>query len=430
MVEGRAALDGECGRLRRVRAVGERAGFSRRRLLVGTGAAAAVALAPAIPAAADTDEQGTRTWVGTWAAAAADGLANTPNGLPNTSIRNALHASIGGRAVRVRLSNAFGTAPLSMAHVTVALAAKPADPNAVPGTLRELRFNGQPSVTIPVGADVVSDAVELTVPTAANLLVTTFVSAPSGPVTYHPFAGQTSFLTTSGDHASDESGAAYDQTTQIWQYVNGVDVLTTSRGAVVTFGDSITDGVGSTLDANHRWPDLLAARIAKANQRLGVVNAGISGNRLLLDGDTFGVNALARLDRDVLAKTAARTMIVLLGINDIQQDPHELDPVPITTALGQLISQGKARGLRVLGATLTPFKGWTDYSPALEATRTAVNTWIKTSGAYDAVFDFAAAVRNPADPLAMLPAFDSGDHLHPNDAGYVAIANSIRLSAL
>jgi lysophospholipase L1-like esterase len=136
------------------------------------------------------------------------------------------------------------------------------------------------------------------------------------------------------------------------------------------------------------------------------------------------------VDRDVLAKTAARTMIVLLGINDIQQDPHELDPVPITTALRQLISQGQARGLRVLGATLTPFKGWTDYSPALEATRTAVNNWILTGRAYDAVFDFAAAVRDPADPLAMLPAFDSGDHLHPNDAGYQAIANSIRLSDL
>lgn len=407
--------------------MGARAVFSRRRLLAGTGgAAAAVALAPMYASAA-RPELG---WVGTWAAAAADGIPG--DGLPNFSIRSALHGSIGGDAVRVRLSNAFGTVPLDMGHVTVALAATSDDPNALPGTLRDMTFNGQRAVTIPVGADVLSDPVRLRVPTGANLLVTTFVPTASGPVTYHPFAGQTSFLTNDGDHASDESGAAFNQTATVWHYVNQVDVLTVGRGAIVTLGDSITDGVGSTLDANHRWPDRLAARIAQLppEQRFGVVNAGISGNRLLLDGGAFGVNALARVDRDVLAKTGATTMIVLLGINDIQQNPHETDPVPITTALRQLINQGRARGLRVIGATLTPFKGWTDYSATLEVTRTAVNTWIRRADAYDAVFDFDAAVRDPANPLAMLPAFDSGDHLHPNDAGYQAMADSIPLREL
>ncbi|HVV24788.1 MAG TPA: SGNH/GDSL hydrolase family protein [Pseudonocardiaceae bacterium] len=401
--------------------------FSRRRLLAGTGGAAA---AVALSGAAAAGQQRDLGWVGTWAAAAGAGV--TDNGYPNYSIRSALHASIGGHAVRVRLSNAFGAAPVDMGHVTVALAAKPGVADAVPGTLRELTFSGQRSMTIPTGADVFSDPVALTVPTGADLLVTTFVPTPSGPVTYHPYAGQTSFFTTDGDHASDVSGAAFDQTTQVWHYVDGVDVLAESRGAIVTLGDSITDGVGSTWDANRRWPDQLAARIARlpAHQQFGVVNAGISGNRLLLDGGGFGINALARFDRDVLAKTAARTMIVLLGINDIQQDPHQTDPARITAAHRQLISQGRARGLRVIGATLTPFKGWTDYSPTLEATRSAVNDWIRHGGAYDAVFDFDAAVRNPADPLAMLPAYDSGDHLHPGDAGYQAIANSIPLHQL
>ncbi|HEY0805773.1 MAG TPA: SGNH/GDSL hydrolase family protein [Pseudonocardiaceae bacterium] len=409
--------------------------FSRRRMLAGAGAAAAtMAVAPTTAFATNTDQRAsTLTWVGTWAAAATAGVANTPNGFPNFSIRNALHASIGGSAVRVRLSNAFGAQPVVMGHVTVALAARPNTPNAVPGSLRSLSFNGRPSITIPAGADVFSDPVALNVPFGADLLVTTFTPLPSGPVTFHPVGAQNSFFTNNGDHAADESGAAFNQTTSVWHYVNEVDVMTRSPGSVVTFGDSITDGVGSTFNANHRWPDFLATRIGRlpAGQQLGVCNAGISANRLLLTNDpNSGQNGLARLSRDVLAKSAARTLIVLLGINDIQQQPHETDPVPITTALREVVSQGRARGLRVIGATLTPFKGWTAWTPTLETTRTAVNNWIRTGGAYDAVVDFDAAIRDPANPLAMLPAFDSGDHLHPKDAGYQAMANAIDLTTL
>lgn len=418
--------------------MGVRDEISRRRLLAGTGAtavaASAVLAGPALAAAppAVRRREGTYGWVGTWGAAAAFGVPNTGGGYPNTTIRSALHASIGGDAVRVRLSNAFGLEPVDLSHVTVALAAGPNDPNAVPGTLRELTFGGLSGITIPVGADAFSDPAALAVPTGGDLLVTTFVPTPSGPVTYHPYAGQTSFYTNDGDHASDVSGAAFDRTTQVWHYVDEVDVLATSLGAVVAYGDSITDGVGSTWDANHRWPDHLARRIATlpAGQRFGVVNAGVSGNRLLLDGGDFGVNALARIDRDVLAKTSARTMIMLLGVNDIQQSPHQYDPNQIVMGLRQAVSQARARGLRVMGATITPFQGFSAWNPTLEGVRAAVNHWIRTGGGYDAVVDFDAAIRDPANPLAMLPAYDSGDHLHPRDAGYAAMAGAVRLDRL
>jgi lysophospholipase L1-like esterase len=419
--------------------------FTRRRMLAGLGAtAAATTLAtPATAAAASPRTTPARTaladgWVGTWATAMATGVPGTQNGYPNYSIRSVVHASIGGRALRIRLSNAYGTEPLVFGHVTVARAAGPATPTALSGTVRDVTFGGRASITVPAGGDVLSDPVGLAVPTAADLLVTTYVPTPSGPVTYHPDAQQTSFYTTDGDHAGDESGAAYTQTTSVWHYITEVDVLAPGAyGAVIAFGDSITDGAQSTWGANHRWPDYLAARLARHGNRWGVLNAGIGGNRLLLDGAAggnpgFGQNALARFDRDVLAKSGARTMIVLLGINDIQQDPHQTDPAQIIAAHQQLITQARTRGLRMLGGTITPFKGWLDYDATLEATREAVNDWIRAGGrdGYDGVVDFDAAVRDPADPLAMLPAYDSGDHLHPKDAGYQAMANAIRLDLL
>jgi lysophospholipase L1-like esterase len=403
-------------------------------MLAGIGATAAAGAVTLTPAAANaTGLPRTDGWVGSWGTASVTGVA--PDGYPNYSIRSLVHLSIGGSAVRIRLSNAFGAEPVVMGHVTVAIAAGPDTPTAVAGSMRDLTFGGQRSITVPVGSDVLSDPADLRVPAASNLLVTTYVPSPSGPVTYHPDAQQDSFFTNAGDFADDETGTPYNQTTQVWHYVNQVDVFAPgARGAVVAFGDSITDGYQSTWGANHRWPDYLAGRILTHGGGLGVLNAGIGGNRLLLDGGPvnagFGVNALARFDRDVLAKTAARTMIVLLGINDIQQDPHQTDPTQIIAAHQQLITQAHSRGLRALGGTITPFKGWTDYDATLEATRTAVNTWIRSSGAYDGVVDFDAAVRDPADPQAMLPAYDSGDHLHPKDAGYQAMANAVPLGSL
>jgi len=368
-------------------------------------------------------------WVGTWSASPGTGVANTPNGYPNYSIRNVVHTSVGGTQARVRLSNTFGTSPLTFGHVTVAVAQSGTSPAAKPSTMRTLTFGGQRSVVVPAAAEVLSDPVTLNVPRDGDLLVTTYVPTPSGPVTYHAFAGQTSFFTRNGDFADQESGAAFTEQTNVWHYVSGVDVRSPAPGSIVAFGDSITDGVGSTGNANRRWPDLLADRL---HGRYGVLNAGISGNRLLLDipGNAFGRNALARFADDVLSQGDVRTLIVLEGINDIQQTPHQTDPAAIISAYRQLIAQAKARGIRVVGATILPFKGWQVWDETLEATRGAVNDWIRTSHEFDAVVDFDKATRDPAAPLQMLAAYDSGDHLHPNDAGYQAMANAIDPSKL
>jgi lysophospholipase L1-like esterase len=340
-----------------------------------------------------------------------------------------VHTSVGGNQARVRLSNTFGTSPLTLGHVTIAVAESGTSPAAKPGTMRALTFGGQPSVVVPAAAEVLSDPVRLTVPRDSDLLVTTYTPTPSGPVTHHAFAGQTSFFTRNGDFAAQESGAAFTEQTNVWHYVSGVDVRSNAPGSVVTFGDSITDGVGSTSNTNRRWPDLLSDRL---RGRLGVLNAGISGNRLLLDvpGSAFGRNALARFADDVLSQGNVRSIIVLEGINDIQQTPQQTDPGAIISAYRQLIAQAKARGIRVIGATMLPFKGWRVWNETLEATRVAVNTWIRTSHEFDAVIDFDKVTRDPADPQRMLPAYDSGDHLHPGDAGYQAMANAVDLSKL
>jgi lysophospholipase L1-like esterase len=398
--------------------------------LVFTTGAQANAQVPDSPAVA----VGSGGWVGTWGAAPAGPVPDTPNGYPNYSIRNVVHTSVGGSSARVRLSNLFGTAPLVMGHASVAVGAATGTADAVPGTVRELKFGGSPSVTIPAGAEVQSDAVALTVPDDTDLLVTTFTPVPSGPVTYHPAASQTSFFTRNGDHALDATGAAYGERTSVWHYVTEVDVRGSgANGSVVTLGDSITDGVGSTAGANHRWPDLLADRMKTLPKPLrhGVVNSGISANRLLLGGPGgAGRNALARFNDDVLTKTGVRTLIVLEGINDIQQDPHQTDPNQIIGAYKQIVARSHAAGIRVLGGTITPFKGWRVYDETLEATRLAVNEFIRNGGLFDGVVDFDAAIRDPQDPLIMKAEYDSGDHLHPGDAGYQAMAEAVRLARL
>jgi len=367
-------------------------------------------------------------WVGTWATAPSSAVPGTENGYPNFSIRNIVHISAGGRELRVRLSNAYGRTPVQFGAVTVARAAGPDTPTAVPGTMRTLTFGGSPSITAPPGADVVSDGVTLTVPADSDLLVSVFTPAPGGPVTHHQLAMQNSYFTRDGDHTADQSAAAFRERTTAWHYLSGVDVRSsTLRGAVVALGDSITDGANSTWGANLRWPDQLADRV---NTRLGVLNAGISGNRLLLDGDSAGPNALARLNRDVLTQSGVRTVIVFEGINDIQQTPHETDPAKIIAALRQIAARSHDRGLRVIGATITPFKGWHSYTDELEAVRQAVNAFIRAGTDFDAVVDFDAVIRDPADPQRIRPDYDQGDHLHPGDKGFEAMAKEVRLSTL
>ncbi|WP_433190406.1 SGNH/GDSL hydrolase family protein [Actinoallomurus sp. CA-150999] len=369
-------------------------------------------------------------WVGTWAAALA---AAVDNGCADCTIRDVVHTTIGGVAVRVRLSNRYGTAALPVRHTTVALPVVSDSPQVAPGTLREVTFHGVAAVTIPPGGTVVSDPVALTVPPARDLLVTTFTPGYATPMSYHPLAVQHSFFARGADAADATGAAAFPETTTAWHFVSGVDVAGSgARGAVVALGDSITDGYRSANDLDHRWPDILAGRIlvSPPGHRFGVLNAGISGNRVLLDGGSAGEAALKRLDQDVFAQPGVRTVIVLEGINDIQQTPHQLDPAKITAGLAEIVQRSHAHGLRVLGGTLTPFEGCSCYTTPEEETRQAVNTWIRTAGVFDAVVDFDAVVRDPADAHRMLPAYDSGDHLHPGDTGYAAMGSAIDLSLL
>ncbi|WP_433174212.1 SGNH/GDSL hydrolase family protein [Actinoallomurus sp. CA-150999] len=401
------------------------------RPLLATALATAVALIPAGSADARTGRASAAEhgWVGTWEAAA----SGTVDALPGYSIRNVVHADVGGPAVRVRVSNRLGTAPLTLGEVTVAVqqTGSPKSPEAVAGTMREVTFRHAGSVTVPAGADAVSDPVPLRVPTGGNLLVTLYTPTASGPATFHHSALQTSFLASGGDHAAEPAGTAYTTSTGYWYYLTGVDVFRPQvRGDVVALGDSITDGSGSTSNANRRWPDDLAARLnaLPPSRRFGMLNAGIAGNRLLLD-DT-GPNALSRLDEDVFSRSGVRALIVLEGINDIKNDPPQTDPARIEDAYRRIVHRAHAHGIRVIGGTITPFGGHGGYTDELEAVRQAVNAFVRTSGLFDGVADFDAAVRDPADPHQVLLAYDHGDHLHMNDAGYRAMADAVDLADL
>lgn len=376
------------------------------------------------------------SWVGTWATSAAAAEPNSEQGYPRMSIRNVVHSSIGGTAARIQLSNLFGTQPLTISHATLAVAAAPSTPNAASGTMRKLTFGTQDSVTIPPGAMVTSDAVRINVPPAADLLVTTYSPTPSGPVTYHPFARQTSYLA-HGERADEEDGTAFSQQSPYWRYVTGVDVWTTeTEGAVVVIGDSITDGITSSPGANRRWPDFLGERLRteRGAPSYSVMNAGISGNRILIDGSRYspnnGPSALTRMDRDVLSRSGVRTVVLQLGINDIIKPPQQLDSAQLVQGLEQLADQAHDRGLRVIAGTLTPFGGHRMHTPRGEAVRQRVNEQIRSSEAFDAVVDFDAALRDPAAPARMRTAYDSGDRLHPNDNGFRAMAEAVDLKSL
>ncbi|MER6352564.1 SGNH/GDSL hydrolase family protein [Streptomyces sp. NPDC001634] len=367
-------------------------------------------------------------WTGSWEAAP----SGTAPAFPGTSIRNVVHISVGGSAARLHVSNRLGTAPLRLDAVTVALQRPdaPESPAAVPGSLRTATFSGATSVTVPAGQDRVSDPVPLSVPADANLLVTVHSPADCGPATYHRTALQTNFLARNGDRTTDTSGAAYTTTVSHWYYVTGVDVLRpAAAGSVVAFGDSLTDGTGSSPGTNHRWPDRLSERLRAlpASRRPGILNAGISGNRLLLDG--VGPSALARLDADALSRTGVRTVIVLEGVNDIEGTPPQTDPAAFVRAYRRIVAGAHIHGIRVIGATLTPFGGHRGWTPAREGLRHEVNGLIR-SGLFDGVADFDAAVRDPARPDRMRPAYDQGDHLHFNDAGMKALADTIDPVAL
>ncbi|MET8772246.1 GDSL-type esterase/lipase family protein [Streptomyces sp. NPDC004658] len=368
----------------------------------------------AAPAVAEPTPQ---PWTGSWETAP----SGTAAALPGAAVRNVVHLSVGGTAIRVRLSNRLGATPLRLGAVTVALS-RAAGPEAVPGTLRTATFRGATEATVPPGTDAVTDPLPLRVPAGADLLVTVFTPENSGPATYHRTALQTSYVAPAGaGRAADEDGTAYTSTTSRWYYVTGVDVRGPAAGSVVAFGDSLTDGNGSTPDTNHRWPDRLAERLRE--RRLGVLNAGIAGNRLLLDGT--GPSALARLDADALDRAGVRVLVVLEGINDIKGTPEASDAAAFADAYRALVTRAHARGVRVVGVTLTPYGGHPAWTAAREAVRQRVNAVIRDGGVFDAVADADAVVRDPEDPGRILPAYDPGDHLHFNDAGMAAVADTV-----
>jgi lysophospholipase L1-like esterase len=372
-------------------------------------------------------EPGGHRWVGTWESAVATAAYD---GCVDCTIRDIVHTSVGGKAVRVRLSNAFGTGPLLVAHTTVALPGAGVG-QVAPGTMRQVTFHGGASVSIAPGAEVVSDPVRLTVAAGHDLFVTTYTPGNATPLSRHPVGMRHAFVVSGTDAADAMDAGVFPTTTTAGHLVSGVDVRAGRvRGAVVALGDSITDGYRSTPDVNHRWTDVLAARLARAPRPLAVLNAGIGGNRILTGGGTRGQPALQRLDRDVLSRSGVRTVIVLEGINDIQLPPRQFDPARITQGLRTIVARAHARRLRVVGGTLMPFAGCVYYTPRGERTRQAVNDWIRHSGVFDAVIDFDAMVRDPAAPRRLFPPYDSGDHLHPNDAGYAAMGNGIDLYAL
>lgn len=367
-------------------------------------------------------------WMGTWGTAPV--RADDGRSFQGDTLREVAHVSIGGSQVRVRFTNRFGDTPLVIGGAAIAIESSAAAPAA--GTERRLTFMGERSLTVPPHADAYSDPVSLSIPAQSNLLVDLYLPGPATAATEHTLAYQTNYYAT-GDRVGDESDRPFTATYDSWYFLDGIDVSgSAARGAVVALGDSITDGAGGEKNANDRWTDFLAARLfaLPANQQFGVLDEGISGNRILLSDTRFGINALARLDADVLSQSGAAAVMVLLGINDIQQEPHQYDPVRIEQGLQQIVLQAHARGLRVIGCTITPYEGWLFYDRKGEAARLAVNEFIRNSGIFDAVADFDAAMRDPRDPHRLLPAYDSGDHLHPNATAHRVMAAAVDLRTL
>jgi lysophospholipase L1-like esterase len=424
-------------------------------LVAGALTAAAVATPAAIRAvgegnpdahgAAGAASQAGAHWVDTWVSMPQlTEPANLPPApftqanlvLANSTVRQTIHTSVGGRQLRLRFSNAFGGTALPITKVSVALpAGGQAGVSAIQaGTARPVTFFGQPSVVIPVGAQMVSDPLNFQLAPQSNLAVTIYLAAgqASNNITSHPGSRTTTYLL-AGDQvdAADLPGAAQ---TAHWYFLSGLEVLSAPHtAAAVKLGDSLTDGRGSTTNGNNRWPDRLLARLQlrPGTADIAIVNQAAGGNRVLNDG--LGPNALARLDRDVLAQSGVRWMIVFEGVNDIgTADATEAAQRQVTAdliaAYNQIVVRAHAQGIRVYGATLLPFganAGYDDAAGLREVARQAVNRWIRTSGRFDSVIDFDRVTRDPANPRQLLAAIDDGDHLHLNPAGYQLLADAV-----
>jgi lysophospholipase L1-like esterase len=370
-------------------------------------------------------------WVGTWASSPQ--LSDSPSapsepGFRDITLRQIVHVSLGGTKIRVRFSNAFGKTPFTIASAHIAKAA--AAGTIQSATDKPLTFGGESSVIIPAGALMFSDPVEFDLLPLSDLAVTIHLNGVPDGVTVHAGSRATSYFT-DGDAVSAIKFLSA-QTVDHWYFLNGVDVERRNPSAVVVIlGDSITDGRGSTTNGNGRWPDELARRLQsnKHTTSIGVLNEGIGGNRLLHDG--LGLNALARLDRDVLAQTGVRWLIVLEGVNDIGtcKDTCDLDSIArdLIAAYVQIILRAHSHGIRAYGATIMPFGESFYATPEREIARQKVNQWIRTGGQFDAVIDFDAITRDSQNPSHLSAIADSGDHLHPADPGYKVMGDAIDL---
>jgi lysophospholipase L1-like esterase len=418
-------------------------------------------------------------WVGTWATAPAGRLQNppppnaplppfmpsacpAPAGPPavapapgqtfapapythftNQTLRQIVHTSIGGSKARVVLTNVYGTAPLTIGAANIALREKDAAIQAA--SSRPLTFSGATSVTIPQGAIMYSDAVNLTVPQMGDLAIDLYLPGTTNTpstLTIHNGAFQTNYISETGNHVGKAALPTVGRT-QNWFLLSRVEVVAPdAAGAIVVFGDSITDGTRSTPDTNSRWPNVLARRLLSQNPpvKLGILNAAIAGNRVLSEASVpagsdpravgAGINALARFELDALAQPGVTHIVVMEGINDIGNARQNASPTAqdIINGYKQMIERAHTRGIKIYGATLTPFYGAAYYTEVGEAKRQAVNEWIRTSNAFDGVIDFDKVTRDPANPKQFLAAYDSCDRLHPSDAGYKAMADSIDLN--
>jgi lysophospholipase L1-like esterase len=380
-------------------------------------------------------------WVGSWAASqmfveASESLSSED--LHDATLRQIVHLSLGGDEIRLRLSNRFGAAPLHLTVVHVARAISPGSDQIAAGTDHAVTFSGSPDVTVPPHAEYLSDPVSFAVEPLSDLAITLHFDSPPAGQTGHPGSRATSYLS-HGDLVS-APGLPGAKTVEHWYFIAGVHVAApVGARAIAVLGDSITDGHGATTNGNDRWTDILAQRLqTQRNARdVAVLNQGIGGNHLLTDG--LGPNALARFDHDVIAQPGTRYLIVLEGINDIGMvarrenvsgAEHDGLVARIIGAYEQLIARAHTHDIMVIGATIMPFVG-SDYyhpGPANEADRRTINEWIRTPGHFDAVIDFDKNTRDPAHPERLLPAFDSGDHLHPSPAGYAAMAQGVPLS--
>lgn len=376
-----------------------------------------------------TEEAYTK-WVSAWYAPPMAPLDHgiSHEGFSNQTIRMVVHPHMQGDQLRIHLTNVFGEQAVVIEQVQVALSTAGASTAA--GTSHPVTFDGSQSVTLPIGKAVTSDPVPMNLKQNQNVTVSLFISRPSGPVTWHRYSMQKTYVA-DGNHVSDQKGVSFNGSDQDWFWLDGLDVraLSSVKGAIAVIGDSIVNGNHSKVNANHRWPDYLAKRLnAEQPNTWSIINSGISANRLLSQTPIIGEKPINRIQRDAFDLTGIKGVIISEGLNDIRHSPDQVTSDQLINEMKKLIKAGHKKGLKVYGATLVPYKGAKLYSENGEKTREQVNHWIRTSGAFDGILDFDQAVRDPAHPKQYRPGYHAEDHFHPNDKGYQLMANSVDLS--